>query len=137
MVAVGERKCAHPAANGRKAREYEITDRGRVELSGSGGPKPAPSVQGAGPGVQTEGTVASREPATAGVGAEGEGSVPLEGPRGVDSGERGADVVELRPPLPPEPAPPVDSDTSPDLSLFGGTRDPASPRSAFTDPEVA
>jgi hypothetical protein len=83
MVKVGERRCIHKAANGRKAAIYEITTKGRAELAGLDT-------------ENREGTAGSDSPASSPAPSTGRSRQPDGLPRGarsslgVESGEVGA-----------------------------------------------
>jgi hypothetical protein len=77
MVKVGERRCIHKAANGRKAAIYEITPKGRKELVGldSGGAFGGSAAVESGDspigaGVTPGGTEEGRTPTPQGIGAD-------------------------------------------------------------------
>jgi len=99
MTKVGERRCQHKAANGRKAAVYRITIKGRAELSkllGLGAGIPTPQGEG---GRTTARRSASVEPGESGAGpvlrpsrvARGVGENPQAGPASPESSSTGVE----------------------------------------------
>ena len=99
MMAVGERKCQHKAANGRKAKIYRITDLGRKELAGVSAGVPSPQgTEGSHPaltGTSVHPGEQSRPPVDALAPVQADGPLPSPVHDGVDNTDEDSPVVPV------------------------------------------